>query len=429
MRKSSKKSKQLTNCTSSTLFLRKSRKLVTVAIEHAKSSIPPWSSWLLSILTLLVAAVMLLIKWSLIKSIHNHVADQFQRNQSVYFERISLCATMEEHEFNIITFPVACLIVVICIVSTKRISLLRKACHGYGAPPIPVDFISHLNRKFAAIIFAIIADELLDVVASVIGNSTSSGDGVLVKFLLRVLKVLIMGFRFYPLLACIYIDTGLTLTCASFYIWLDFAFTIIKQGACRPTYYPTYDDFLTNSTDVSMKFRYYGTGSALIAVQLGMDVPRYLCLAYLSVKLPVMLIRKVLLLRKPRQPDDHQTAVAWTRSEEILLRMADPTSVETRYVKNLLRSARQQPTSEALIARLIPQSIYQWRDDFRFSTRILCIYASIFLLLFFVTTQACVEFVPALHELQADLQPIINILVDSFYAIQSTTTDSQAWIR
>ena len=332
---------------------------------------------------------------------------------------------MEEHEFNIITFPVACLIVVICIVSTKRISLLRKACHGYGAPPIPVDFISHLNRKFAAIIFAIIADELLDVVASVIGNSTSSGDGVLVKFLLRILKVLIMGFRFYPLLACIYIDTGLTLTCASFYIWLDFAFTIIKQGACRPTYYPTYDDFLTNSTDVSMKFRYYGTGSALIAVQLGMDVPRYLCLAYLSVKLPVMLIRKVLLLRKPRQPDDPQTVVAWTRSEEILLRMADPKSVETRYVKNLLRSARQQPTSEALIARLIPQSIYQWRDDFRFSTRILCIYASIFLLLFFVTTQACVEFVPALHELQADLQPIINILVDSFYAIQSTTTDSR----
>ncbi len=95
-----------------------------------------------------------------------------------------------------------------------------------------------------------------------------------------------------------------------------------------------------------------------------------------------------------------------TREQRIFFRISRPNSVEMLYVRNLLRSADQRPRSQALWARLIPKTIYEWRDDFRFSTRVLCIYSSMFLVLYFVTIEACVQVLPLLHFVQNFLQEL-----------------------
>jgi hypothetical protein len=102
-----------------------------------------------------------------------------------------------------------------------------------------------------------------------------------------------MGLRFYPLLAAVYINSIFILTCATLYAWLDYAFTIVSQRMCYPDYYPTYDEALYSPDDIKDKLKYYGTGSALLAIQVCTDIPRYLCLAYVSLKLPMMLIKKI----------------------------------------------------------------------------------------------------------------------------------------
>ena len=54
---------------------------------------------------------------------------------------------------------------------------MRKQCEGYVGPVIPLDFYVHIKRKFAAVVFAIIADELLDIINQVINGNTSNGEG------------------------------------------------------------------------------------------------------------------------------------------------------------------------------------------------------------------------------------------------------------
>ncbi|CAF4519995.1 unnamed protein product, partial [Rotaria sp. Silwood2] len=311
-------------------------------------------------------------------------------------------------------FPVSCFIIVICIVITKRTSLLRNRCYGHIAPPVPADFLSHIDRKFAAIIFAICADELFVIVRNFFNNSSSSNNkGIILEYSDRVLEVLIIGFRYYPLLAVVYLDLILALFCGTIYAWLDYSITIVNQAMCTSDYYITFEDYNTtnNGSSLHEKLEYYGTGSQLLILQLCTDIPRFLCLAYISIKLPTLLVDKIYKrLKKSSLSQEEQMLLTLTREERILLRASQPNSSEMLYVRNLFRSADQRPRTCHLFGRLIPKFIYEWRDDFYFSTRVLCVYSSIIFLLFFITVQACVQILPTLHSIQITMQTFFNVI-------------------
>lgn len=225
---------------------------------------------------------------------------------------------------------------------------------------------------------------------------------------------MVIGFRYYPELAAVYIDSLLTLTCASLYAWLDFCVSIVYKSLCQSDYYPSDDNFAeTNGTDIIELFDYYGTGSNLILIQLMTDIPRILCWSYIVVKLPMLLIQKIYTTIKHRNErgDRH---FHLTREEKILLHSSAPHSVEMSYVRNLFRPADQRsPKSRLFLARLIPNFLYHWRDDFRFSARVLCVYSSVILILFFVTQEACILVVPSLDALQKSLQTLLDTILSS----------------
>ena len=125
--------------------------------------------------TILVAAGTIIAKWLMLKSIHEEMIEKFNTNGSMFFVRPGFCRVIEVvDEFNIITFPAACLLLLILCVTTRRVSFYRgRGCRGFIGPPIPIDFFSHVKRTFAAVIFAICADELLEIVSVII----SGGDG------------------------------------------------------------------------------------------------------------------------------------------------------------------------------------------------------------------------------------------------------------
>jgi hypothetical protein len=372
----------------------------------------------------ILAATALLSTWAIIQPIHDEIVRKYENNQSVYYIPNSICNVINLQQFNVLTFPVACFLIILFIIRTKRTSLLRDKCYGYGGPPIPVDFIAHIDRKFAAVVFAICADELLSIMEEAISGNSPKADGIILVYLLRILQVIIMGFRYYPLLAAVYIDSIFTLACASVYAWLDYSVTIIDLGMCQADYYPTYDDYLDNSSDVDTMFTFYGTGPNLIAIQLCTDIPRFLCLAYISVKLPILLINRIYFRMKKNIPMEKKILRKLTREERTFFYICRPSSVEMLYVKNLFRSAEHRPRSHALFARLIPTKIYEWRDDFRFSTRILCVYSSIALLLYFVAIKAFILVLPELASLQNSIQEIMDALTPLFLPSSDATTDN-----
>jgi hypothetical protein len=278
------------------------------------------------------------------------------------------------------TFPLACLLIFIFIVTTKRKSANRlDRCKGYFAVPIPLDFFAHINRTFAAVTFAIVANELSNFANLFISeNASSINEGIIINYLLQVIRVLVIGFRCYPILAAVYINKRFTLICATLYAWLDFSLTITYDGVCRNAFYSTNDNYNRTSGSGTIYFlEYYGTGSALVFFQLFPDIPRYFFLAYISVELPILFVQRIISRKLPEK--------RLTREQENLLHSSLPNSIETKYVANLFGLTEKNAPRNAIVRFF--RSIYTWRDDFRFSTRVICVYTSIFYLLFFLTIQ------------------------------------------
>ena len=208
------------------------------------------TSWICAILTMFLAAVALLAKWSIIKPIHDDIVRKYRTNHSIYYEMNPICRVLQAEYFPLITFPIACVLVVVFSLRSRRTSFHRDQCSGYGAIPMPVDFLSHVDRKFAAIVFAVCADEIITIVVEVLVGDSSQGRGVVLAYLLRLLQVLVMGIRYYPLLAAVYLNTFLTLICATLYAWIDFALDIVNQAMCQSEVYPIQDDFGNDNVQV-----------------------------------------------------------------------------------------------------------------------------------------------------------------------------------
>lgn len=194
--------------------------------------------------------------------------------------------------------------------------------------------------------------------------------------------MLVLGFRRYPILAAVYLSTPMTLICASLYIWLDFSITIVDTGLCRSDFFKTDKNYENNDVNyATMYLTYYGTGSRLLMFQLVADIPRYIFLSYISVKLPMLLYKR---FRRRNSVD-----VNLTREQKTLLHSSLPYSVEARYVRQLL--GLRSPTKSVNRFADTFRFIYAWRDDFRYSSRVMCVYASILLLLFFFTVKVSVS--------------------------------------
>ncbi|CAF4710323.1 unnamed protein product, partial [Rotaria socialis] len=159
-----------------------------------------------------------------------------------------------------------------------------------------------------------------------------------------------------------------------------------------------------NRSSTELLLRYYGTGSFLVIIELVTDIPGYFCFAYISVKVPVLLFDKI--RRRRVQVLNSKTL---TREERALIKVAQTNSVEMIYVRNLRLTHKHRSNQSNIFARFIPKMIYEWRDDFRFSSRVLCIYSSIFLLLYFTLIQTCVQILPYMDLFQRGLQEIIDL--------------------
>lgn len=132
---------------------------------------------------MLVAIGTLLVKWSILKPIHEEIVGKFERKQQLYFMRHPICKVIDlTGRFNLLTFPVACLFIILLTMITKRAAFYRnRFCHGYFGIPIPFDFFAHVKRTLAAVIFAIFADELLEIAQEIIvgGDGQSEKEGKL----------------------------------------------------------------------------------------------------------------------------------------------------------------------------------------------------------------------------------------------------------
>jgi hypothetical protein len=151
-------------------------KLKTLAVINMKESYRCSSIFLFAFVPIL-AVVGLVTRWLLLQPIHDQIVRKYQEQTALFYERHSICEIIDLQDFNLLTFPLACFLTLLFICLNKRASCLRLKLKGFIGPVIPLDFYIHIQRTFAVVVFAVVADEILDIINQVINGNTSNGEG------------------------------------------------------------------------------------------------------------------------------------------------------------------------------------------------------------------------------------------------------------
>ena len=392
-------------------------KLTPKLFELAKINVQASASLkscLILLIILILAGTALVVKWALLQPIHNEIVEKYRTDQPVFFIQNRFCDSVRYDGINLVTFPFGCCLIILLVIRTKRVKLMKDRCSGYGALPMPLNFFSYRNRKFAAVVFALTVEELIFIVGETISGTSFKELGVIVSYLFRLFQVTILGVKNFSFLAAVHGNSLLPLIATTIYAWTVFTLSVAESGMCSNDFYPTYEDFVTDNSSINSIFKIYGTGQALIAIQVTTDIPRFLCLAYISVKMPMFVIKKFRQRYSKDLPHEELDWIKLTHEERLMRDLSRPDSVEMMYIKNLLRANKQRPRSRSFWGRFIPTFIYEWRDDFNFSSRIICLYSSILLLLYFTTIDALVQIIPTLDSLRESLQILFDAIGEIF---------------
>lgn len=133
---------------------------------------------LIGIATILMGVGALAGKWILLKPIHDELVEQYQSIRILKGKRPAMCNKMNfGTDFKLVTFPVSVALILIFAVLSKRTAVRhRHLCRGYVTVPMPLDFFAHFKRTFSAVIFALYADELLDIANELMNGSNTEKD-------------------------------------------------------------------------------------------------------------------------------------------------------------------------------------------------------------------------------------------------------------
>ena len=128
---------------------------------------------------MLVAFSALGVEWAVLKPIHDELVEKFRQGSRLKVERPGTCNRMNfGTNFKLVTFPFSAALVLLFAILSKRTAVgHRHLAYGHVAIPLPLDFFAHFKRTFSAVIFALYADELLDIATELVSGGTSEGDG------------------------------------------------------------------------------------------------------------------------------------------------------------------------------------------------------------------------------------------------------------
>ncbi|XP_028411194.1 stimulated by retinoic acid gene 6 protein-like [Dendronephthya gigantea] len=298
----------------------------------------------------------------------------------------SLCGGRLDSNNLIITAFIPAIIIMI-ILSFVNTRLWRKGCcNGRPGLAIPVNLLDSYEDRFTfSFAFAATASRIVQVLlnndfSAVLGESVheeqENTEGY-VKALLRILAAFVIGVSYYPFFACISTHQrllGAIMGTIYSTIWfLAYLFQIIDCVNEPNATYTVLESVLLQATSI-------------------------LCHGLLLLSFIRVLIRCLISKRRGMVVSKHE----WKENYKY------------HYVKKLLKPVPKSNGTMIDINSLkqkISANVYHWRPDFKYSTRIVCIY---------VTGCACLYMVAVSYAiLSRYLKIAIDLVVDEFEAVDT----------
>ncbi|CAF2995113.1 unnamed protein product [Rotaria sp. Silwood2] len=304
-------------------------------------------------------------------------------------------STLDYVNENFKFFPFALVLIFIFSWLIKREKRCINTCYGRPGLLSPIEPFSIENRFTTATVFGIIAYEVLKIFEGLLFSlNQTPKHGVLFELFTRILTIVVIGLRYYPVLASLQLRNIFARFFACLYILYDIIYTIMREGSCM--------GFLPLSKKHPVleeaKLR-EELGTWFIIYGLIKNIPHFLLLSYIGAELCVRFAYDSIYVPIKRRES------IWSASNVEF----DELEFSRYYVRKLLRrncpAYRKTPKKNTNIndqiaheheskqQNVINQScikkcfnfFYDWDDSFHFTTIATCTYSVAFVVLYYLT--------------------------------------------
>ncbi|CAF0929613.1 unnamed protein product [Adineta ricciae] len=321
--------------------------------------------------------------------------EEFSINDTIRL--VNRCVTISDYRTgNLIFAPFAISLILIFSWSLKRRKLCLHMCDGRPALITPIEPFRTGNRFTTATVFGILAFEVLKIFEELLFRTGQPlRQGVLIELLERIALIILVGLRYYPVLASLQLRNIVARGFACFYILCDMFYTIIREGSCMG-FLPLSGRY-TDAEEAKLRRE---LGTWFIVYGVIKNIPHFFLLSYISGELCVRFIYDSVYvpMRKKRtiwsapvvELDDSEYSKYYVtklfrrnhRSQRIV-----PAQNEKVKLENLVdyeHDAEVQNTINRSRVKKFFDHIYHSNNDFRFTTIATCTYTVAIVFLYYL---------------------------------------------
>ncbi|CAF4174761.1 unnamed protein product, partial [Adineta steineri] len=321
----------------------------------------------LSILVLSFLFIMITIRYYKLFQIDrfDHINLEILVNHT--FRLIKQCEHISDYRRgHIICAPFALLLILIFSYLIKR----RNSCLNISLIS-PIEPFRIENRFVTATVFGILTYEVLKIFEELVFRLDQTFiHGVLIEVLARIGTIILVGFRYYPILASLHLHNVIARFLACLYMIGDVGYTIIREGSCMG--FLLYSKQYTAFEEAKLRLE---LGTWFMIYGLIKYTPYFFFLSYLTAELFVRFA--------------YDSIYVPIKMKKSIWKMSDDETNESKmakfYVTKLFRHTiiMKNNTNRNCqqYFRKFLKFIFQWQDDIYCTTMVICTYtvASIFL--------------------------------------------------
>ncbi|CAF3157984.1 unnamed protein product, partial [Rotaria sp. Silwood2] len=296
---------------------------------------------------------------------------------------------------NLSFAPFALSLVIIFSWSIKRDKQRSNICYGRPGLLSPIKPFHTENRFITAAVFGIIFYAIVKIFEELFfGSYELLNRGVLIELMIRLGTSIIVGLRYYPVLASLQLRNIIVRFFACVYVLGDIGYTIIREGSCM--------GFIPLSGSYSVleeaKLR-MELGSWFIIYGFIKNAPHFLFLAYIAAELCVRFVYdSIYIPLKEKQsiwsafisPLDELEKAKYYIAKLLRRRYSSSSLIinqqntMTNNQNDKEHKSKQQNVNKQSSIKKFLEFFYNWDDDFRYTTIATCTYTVAFVFLYYL---------------------------------------------
>ncbi|CAF0809485.1 unnamed protein product [Brachionus calyciflorus] len=265
----------------------------------------------------------------------------------------NFCNILDYSNLNLISHPFSALLILVYMFLFWRRSCCLRCLFARPGPPMIIHPFKKTNRLFTAVVYGAISFEVTQIVFDAILKSSASDvysqlvydPSGLFKLTIRLIEVLLASLRYYPPLIAFCADSLVIYATSAIYMAVDYANNIYTEGRCE----------ILDVDNETIKL----IQTSIVPVTLIKDIPQFFLISLIFTVLTCRTILIIIDMIKKKTNTNNRLLI---NEDERFYSIHD-----LKYCLDLYNNKK----SENLKKNFLKRFLYDWNENFKFSSRII----------------------------------------------------------